>query len=849
MIAPVTAPQQAHTQSLWQRPRIYIAKFGNFELTISTDNKDATKERTFNVGQWLPILNVGPHRIGFVGEPLTFDAQDSYKMNFIGGKKRKRNLSQGYGKGSSIGLLTWVIGGWQRLGRPWQEAQTWTPTSEGLYTLTVTSADGGKAQRWIRVYQNRESADINVTQIQGLSGTWGEGWSCELTFQDETIELTNLDVLDGQCFGVYCEDQWWTGSSWVTDVVGHNRHEPRVVMIGYVKEGSVQKNSQLKQVTFTLETITGQMDRSQGHKIAIWYEKGPDADGDGNPANDAAGVQSKNKRKKRKERRRRRRQARRARKRGQAINRKQMRKQKRKKKRKQKRNTDTWGAILKGFEDVCISDFAYWLLQFKTNVLPWHDFYCVWHDDQADLESIAGEESSLLSNLNTVAANDWFVTGAMSDNSLYFLPDRQVFQDDDLTALWPTRMSLGDHDLLDFQAIKKTEQPIKYVKLIATKTADFQSDAKRRRQQRREEKRNQIEESFPGKDPPKDKPGGWFVRSDLLHDNKRVIKKRCETVYNYMNQRWSGQLSMGLNRAIHPGQSFQLAPSNLTALMGQSSVGCLARNVSYEIDLQAQTWKTSIEFEHQVSQAPWVPTMLGTGLLGWYDASTGVSLDGNGKVQQWSDISGNAQHLVQTTEANRPQVSGGAIYFPDGPSNWLTNSIPNWSTTDGRMVLAVCNVNPSTSNGVLYGTSSSGGFQALLPTSTGYPQVKVRLGDPIVTNSTKVALGTKAVYAFDAQPGGGNAANPYWALVAMNGYWTELYHDKVMTNGLTLRIGGGDYDFAGYIHELIICKHLGWWQRTLLEGYLAWKYGLQGNLNYTHAFKNYAPLQISQIGG
>jgi hypothetical protein len=836
----ITSPQQAHLRSLWQRPRLYVAMFGTFETQISTVMKDANKERSYQIGEWKPIINIGPHRIGFVGEPINFDASDSYKMNFIGGKHRRRSQAQGYGKGASLGQLNWTIGAWQRLGRQWQQTQTWTPTAAGLYTLNVTSSDGGKANRWIRVYENRDAADISVSSIQGLQGAWGEGWSCELTFQDETLELENLNVADGQCFGIYCEDMWWDGTNWVTDVVGNNRHDARVVMIGYAKEGTIQKNSQMKQVTLTLETIHGQMDRSQGHKVAIWNEKGPETE-DGDPDDNTKGTGSRSQRSRRKQRRRRRR--RKAR--GQSHKRAEKHKNKKK---GDGRKTDSWGSILKGFKEVCISDFAAWLLQFKSNLLDWHDFYCLWHEDAADLESIAGEETSVLSNLATVAANDWFVSGAMADSSIYFLPDRQVTQDGGLDAQWPTRLTLGDDDILDINIMKKTEKPIKYVKLIATKTADFQSDAKRRKKARKQEKKNQIEKSFPGKDPPVDVAGGWFVRSDLLHDNERVIKKRCEQVYNYMNQRWSGQLSMALNRSLTPGQTFVLAPSNLSALMGSASVGCLVRSVSYEIDMPTQTWKTTVDFENVAAQTAWSPTLLGTNLLGWYEGTTGITLDGSSRVSQWNDISGNARHLTQATTTSRPYPLSNGVFFSVSPQGLSNAALPNWSATEGRLVLAVVTLTRGTSY-ALYSGASNNAISFHVP-STGGVNMGIRkkgVGDTLTGPATP--NGYMSVLAWDAKNTGGQTGTPYWNLAAANGVFTQGYHNTTYTTS-SLTIGyDGTTPFVGTIHELIICKSMTWWERTLLEGYLAWKWGVIGQFPYTHSFKTYAPMEISSVGG
>lgn len=581
-------------RSLWQRPYLYVATFGQFKLEVHTDIKDATKERTYQPKDWEPVVNVGGHRLGFVGEALTFDAKDSYRMTFDGGGKRKRaqNHCQGYGQGDGMGLLSWIITGpidravtqitSKTLNTNWDNTVTWTPTTYGLYELTVGQghAEDALAKRWIRVYADRNTLDWKVTNIEGLTGAWGEGWSCNLTLQTEDTSLAATGIMDYQAVGVFCEDNWWNGAVWVNNPIGYSRQDPKCVMIGYVKEESIQKKTDAKTIQFTIESIVGQMDRSQSHKVAIWRGEGPPED-DGTDV-DVPDRELQDCR----------------------ANPHHARCRRRARHDKNKNNgVDTWGSILKGFGRVCVSDFALWFLQFKTNILLYHDFYAVWLDTMADLESIAGEETSVLSNLVTVGNNDYVVAGAMADGAIYFAPDRQVLIDNSLNGWetqWPTRMTLGDNEIWEIGLTKKKEKPVKFVKLIATKTADFQSNAKRHRKQRKQEKNNQIEAEWPDKDPPKYEPGTWYVRSDLLHDNERVIKDRAQAVYTQLNLLWSGVITTGLNRACHPGFIVAVNPTKNTDLWGSGAKNFIVSNYSAQIDVGERTWMTILELQEKV---------------------------------------------------------------------------------------------------------------------------------------------------------------------------------------------------------------------------------------------------------
>jgi VCBS repeat-containing protein len=57
-----------------------------------------------------------------------------------------------------------------------------------------------------------------------------------------------------------------------------------------------------------------------------------------------------------------------------------------------------------------------------------------------------------------------------------------------------------------------------------------------------------------------------------------------------------------------------------------------------------------------VVEASWTPASLGSALVAWYVADTGVTEAGTG-VSQWNDQSGNGFHLTQGTDAVRPSFS------------------------------------------------------------------------------------------------------------------------------------------------------------------------------------------------
>jgi hypothetical protein len=77
-----------------------------------------------------------------------------------------------------------------------------------------------------------------------------------------------------------------------------------------------------------------------------------------------------------------------------------------------------------------------------------------------------------------------------------------------------------------------------------------------------------------------------------------------------------------------------------------------------------------------------------SGLVAWFDASVASSITLSGsKVTQWDDLTGRGNHVVQDTDANRPDLVAGAIngkdaiLFDDLSSHYLTKD--DWTEITG----------------------------------------------------------------------------------------------------------------------------------------------------------------------
>ena len=257
----------------------------------------------------------------------------------------------------------------------------------------------------------------------------------------------------------------------------------------------------------------------------------------------------------------------------------------------------------------------------------------------------------------------------------------------------------------------------------------------------------------------------------------------------------------------------------------------------------------------------WTPSQISTDL--WLDASDSSTITLNGStVSQWSDKSGNGRHYTQPTAASQPGYSTGAlngrpILTFDGVDDFL----------DGGGIL------PAT-NGII--TFFVARQNTISPSSIG--QYFGRLGGTLVngnwgnrgqitTQTTNISFAqvrtSVSNYATAVQTGG--LVNSNWQLLGMRYSSTEnvlqaTYNsfstNTVATTG-TVADPGAAYPcrISARSAGAVNCLHMDIAEvvvllsapttttnpRPQIEGYLCWKYGLQGNLPASHPYKNVPP--------
>lgn len=248
--------------------------------------------------------------------------------------------------------------------------------------------------------------------------------------------------------------------------------------------------------------------------------------------------------------------------------------------------------------------------------------------------------------------------------------------------------------------------------------------------------------------------------------------------------------------------------------------------------------------------AAWTPAALGSALALWLDASDASTITLNGSaVSQWNDKSGNNRHATQATAANQPTYSatglnGKPTLTFDGSSDNLQATIPSLANQNNISFFVVTQI-LTRKYGVFLSSGGVGGTPG------------VRWGLFGQGNLTADGLGWAGAGA-DINLGNGSLVpinTPYQSVytktptqwqILLNGSTISSVNDTSFpTSTWSLFVGSeiaGAYQANALASEIIIIGGiLSTTDRQRLEGYLAWKWGLEANLPANHPFRNTPP--------
>lgn len=242
----------------------------------------------------------------------------------------------------------------------------------------------------------------------------------------------------------------------------------------------------------------------------------------------------------------------------------------------------------------------------------------------------------------------------------------------------------------------------------------------------------------------------------------------------------------------------------------------------------------------------WTPSLIQTAL--WLDAADANTITLNGlTVSQWRDKSGNGRDAAQATAANQPTYSStgynnNPTLLFDGVNDFLNltdGTVPTGNTNYSMFVVQRINV---MADMIMFGRAGGAGGSG----SACYLGV---IGSSIFGNwwaGAGVALGSSAGENNMYSVVYNNAISTLTAV--RNGVFLENYVAPFVRNSLAAQQSiGGDivnnnrYGNIAFSEAIVLHSTASVATRQTIEGYLAWKWGLQANLPSDHPYKLLPP--------
>ena len=244
--------------------------------------------------------------------------------------------------------------------------------------------------------------------------------------------------------------------------------------------------------------------------------------------------------------------------------------------------------------------------------------------------------------------------------------------------------------------------------------------------------------------------------------------------------------------------------------------------------------KMTLRPEFVWNEGFWTPELLGADLALWLDADDSSTITLNGSnVAQWDDKSGNDRHATQPTAASQP------TYLATGFNGKPTLT---WDGTDDAMLLsmslpetdlnlfAVADLNAVAQNDYIL---DIGSVRRTFATSG---QIFAGSWNPAAASIT---TGGQRIYGFTTGPTNQIVYSDGTAVSTLAAVPAALVDGAV---GLGNRFLGTAFGPVGDMSELVfVSGTLSDTDRQKLEGYLAWKWGLETNLPADHPYKSAPP--------
>lgn len=270
------------------------------------------------------------------------------------------------------------------------------------------------------------------------------------------------------------------------------------------------------------------------------------------------------------------------------------------------------------------------------------------------------------------------------------------------------------------------------------------------------------------------------------------------------------------------------------AITNQRTAGAVAENPSKIVTGGPNTVGLRIEGTASGAGGDWTPAEITTTL--WLDATTIPGLSDNDPVSTWPDESGNSNNCTRSG-ATRPTYKTNQ---QDGKPGVLFTTA---STTYLDITTGIAATDPWTVI-CLYKKTSAGGLAAMMGGAGTAPYSWYDYSDANVyvqtsTNFTTSAIGDNTSFTI----GAARANNDATFVVRENGSVVSDSEAAFAEAGNFLYIGRRNAQYSGMtLLELVfVSSELATSDIEKIEGYLAWKWGLEANLPVGHPYKLAAP--------
>ena len=241
------------------------------------------------------------------------------------------------------------------------------------------------------------------------------------------------------------------------------------------------------------------------------------------------------------------------------------------------------------------------------------------------------------------------------------------------------------------------------------------------------------------------------------------------------------------------------------------------------------------------ADALWTPEALT--LDAWYDAhDSGTITDVSGGISVWTDKSGNGGTIVQTNATNRPltgsrNLNGLNVLDFDGTNHFM-NFSPTLLDYIGQ-IWGVCGVDDHTTNNKFIGGSNN----TQIGVENGQQNMRLwRGGNPYSGDNRGPSITAGQSYIMGWI---GDTDTKKFSLDGTLTTTTDTYDGSPVGFNVN-KLGQGDFSpvWSGFIGEVIlIAADTPRATGELIEGYLAWKWGLVANLPALHPYKDDPPFR------